>query len=72
MNLPNPQITNINSVVRINGKAIAGGEIGAAQIAYVEGASALAKMFREAIYAGDIEAAFRLAKATETNSFYGE
>ena len=70
MKLPNPKIQTINNITEIAGKSISGGVVGAASIAYIAGAEAIAEMFRDAIASGDLNNVIQLAKETEKKSFY--
>ena len=71
MKIIDAKIKEVNNVGQIGNVSFPlSGGVTTAHIAYTEGASNMAKMFREAIQSGDLKKLLELSSATETDSFY--
>lgn len=69
MKLPDPQIKRINNVLSV-GPYSSANEVTAAHLGYTRGAETVARMFSELVMTNDVDGLFKLAKATNTKSFY--
>ena len=71
MKIPDPKIRVTNNIGEIGTRSFdPSSGVQAARIAYLEGATAMAAMFHDALESKDLPRVLALAKATERASFY--